>query len=72
MHVRSAIAGDERRLFELVRQFPADTVPNAATFAVVLKAKLEDSASYIALAAESELVIGYVAGYRHPTFYCIW
>src|SRR5690606_23850955 len=69
MHVRYADASDEGRLFELVREFPAQTVPDAATFAVLLKAKLEDSASYIALAAQGEQIVGYVAGYRHPTFY---
>jgi GNAT superfamily N-acetyltransferase len=60
---------DEAPLFDLVRAFPAPTPPDHAAFAAALSAKLADAASYLALAEHDDALVGYIAGYCHPTFY---
>ena len=69
VQIRPAGVEDEARLFELVCAFPTPTPPGAASFKDALSAKLPDPSSYVALAEQDAAIVGYVAGYCHPTFY---
>jgi GNAT superfamily N-acetyltransferase len=67
--VRPYRPADEAPLFKLVRAFPTPTPPDRAAFAAALRAKLADEASYLAVAEHDGALVGYIAGYCHPTFY---
>lgn len=67
--VRPYRSTDEAQLFDLVRAFPTPTPPDRAAFAAALSAKLADDDSCLAVAEHDGALVGYVAGYCHPTFY---
>lgn len=69
IHVRPGTLSDATSLFELVRAFPTPTPPDADAFARALRAKLDDPSSYLGVAEREGTLVGYVAGYAHPTFY---
>jgi GNAT superfamily N-acetyltransferase len=69
VHIRVGQLSDEAGLFELARAFPTPTPPDVDVFAIALRAKLADRSSYLAVAEHEGSLIGYVAGYSHPTFY---
>jgi GNAT superfamily N-acetyltransferase len=69
VHIRVGRLSDEAKLFELARAFPTPTPPDVDMFAIALRAKLADPSSYLAVAEREGSLIGYVAGYSHPTFY---
>jgi GNAT superfamily N-acetyltransferase len=69
VHIRVGQLSDEAGLFELARAFPTPTPPDVDMFAIALRAKLADPSSDLAVAEHEGSLIGYVAGYSHPTFY---
>ena len=69
VQIRPAQLDDAASLFALVRTFPAPTPPDESAFVSSLQAKLPDRASYVGVADLEGHLVGYVAGYSHPTFY---
>lgn len=69
VHIRVGRLSDEAQLLKLARAFPTPTPPDVDVFASALRAKLADPSSYLAVAEHEGSLIGYVAGYSHPTFY---
>lgn len=69
VQIRPAQLHDAESLFALVRTFPAPTPPDESVFMSTLRAKLPDRASYVGVADLEGRLVGYVAGYSHPTFY---
>ena len=67
--VRPARLTDETQLFGLARSFPTATPPDLATFRSAFHAKLADTASAVFVSELDGRLVGYVAGYRHVTFY---
>jgi GNAT superfamily N-acetyltransferase len=68
-HIRLATLSDATSLFELVRVFPTPTPPDVDAFVLALRAKLDDPSSYLAVAEYEGVIVGYVSGDAHPTFY---
>ena len=66
---RPAQTSDASGLFVLVAQFPTPTPPDEAAFSACFYSKLSDPASYIGLAENDRLLIGYISGYCHLAFY---
>jgi GNAT superfamily N-acetyltransferase len=69
LQIRRARLADELALFALVKQFPTPTPPSAETFAQSLRVKLKDADAFVAVAEIDGLIVGYVAGDAHETFY---
>jgi GNAT superfamily N-acetyltransferase len=69
IRIRSARAGDESALVELVRQFPTPTPSTPEVLAAIFRGKPQDGQSYVFVAEDESGLIGYVSGYRHAAFY---
>jgi GNAT superfamily N-acetyltransferase len=67
--VRLARPEDARSLFALVRLFPTPTPPDYEAFSASFRAKLPDPASYLTVADYQGLLVGYLSGDCHHTFY---
>ena len=67
--IRPAQASDAKRLFELVGEFPTPTRPNHEVFSACFRSKLPDPASYLAVAENNGVLVGYISGYCHVAFY---
>jgi GNAT superfamily N-acetyltransferase len=67
--VRPARLSDEAQLFVLARSFPTPTPPDLDAFRSALHTKLADEASALFVSELDGRLVGYVAGYRHVTFY---
>lgn len=69
LQVRRARVADELALFALVKQFPTSTAPSSEAFAHSLRLKLKDADAFVAVAEIDTLLVGYIAGDAHETFY---
>jgi GNAT superfamily N-acetyltransferase len=67
--VRKAIRSDERELFALARAFPTPTAPDFSAFRHAFESMLADLSAALFVAEVDERLVGYLAGYRHVTFY---
>lgn len=66
---RFATMNDCSALAGLVGSFPTPTAPSAQAFSAALQLKLPDPSSCLIVAEQNGELVGYVAGYAHPTFY---
>lgn len=69
IEIRAAALTDAAQLHELMRLFPAPTRPTEAYITECLSFKVTDPNSYVAVAEENGILIGYISGYRHHAFY---
>lgn len=67
--VRKATRGDERELFVLARAFPTPTPPEVSAFHHAFESMLADLSAALFVAEVDGRLVGYLAGYRHVTFY---
>jgi GNAT superfamily N-acetyltransferase len=67
--VRRATQRDERELFALGRAFPTPTPPDFSTFWHAFELILADLSAALFVAEVDAQLVGYLAGYRHITFY---
>jgi GNAT superfamily N-acetyltransferase len=69
LKVRRATVADEFGLFALVSRFPTATRASREIFAESLRIKLKDPDGFVAVAELGGVLVGYVAGDAHETFY---
>jgi GNAT superfamily N-acetyltransferase len=69
LQIRRARLADELALFALVKHFPTPTPPTSETFAHSLRLKLKDPDAFVAVCEIDTLLVGYIAGDAHETFY---
>lgn len=67
--VRKATRNDERELFALARTFPTPTPPEFSAFRHAFESMLADLSAALFIAEVDGEIVGYLAGYRHVTFY---
>ena len=67
--VREATREDERDVFALARSFPTPTPPEFSAFRHAFESMLADVSAVLLVAALDGRIVGYLAGYRHITFY---
>ena len=67
--LRKATRSDERELFTLVRAFPTSTTPEFSAFRHAFESMLADLSAALFVAEVDGRLVGYLAGYRHVTFY---
>ena len=67
--VRKATRQDEWELFALARSFPTPNPPEFSAFRHAFESMLADLSAVLFVAEVDGQVVGYLAGYRHITFY---
>jgi GNAT superfamily N-acetyltransferase len=67
--IRPAGASDATLLLGLVSMFPTPTPPTVQSFSQTLALKLADPSACLLVAEHDGILVGYVTGYCHATFY---
>jgi GNAT superfamily N-acetyltransferase len=69
MRIRSCLPEDEKAVFALVREFVTSFPVDQRSFSISFSQVLSSASMYLAVAQSPEVIVGYVLGTVHPTFY---